>query len=145
MDLKEKFEKRIKKKEQEIEGLETKIAEARAYLQALQDSMRDLPKNNTNGTASDIKLRPGSMCHSAFELLKKSGKPLHIKDVIEGIGKEFNKSTRASLRGSLGPYLKQGRMFKLTAPNTFGLVGIEYKEESTEKEEKEGNDVLNPF
>lgn len=146
MDLKEKFEKRIKKKEEEITDLKRKIGEAEAYIQATQDSIKDLLKNDPNGAGAGT-LRKGSMCYKAHELLKSTSKPMHIKAIIEGIGMEFNKKTRSSLRGSLGPYLRNNRVFKLIAPNTFGLIELAYEEEQKEEPEETNKETTNiePF
>jgi hypothetical protein len=153
MGLRDKFEDRIKKKEQEIAEYEQKIMECRAYIQALQDSMRILPRGETNGS-EPIRLKHGSLTYKTYELLKKTRRPMHIKEIIEGIGLEFNRKTRSSLRGSLGPYTKVERIFRLVAPGTFGLVEIDYDREETEAEEKgtkveekehEGWDGVEPF
>lgn len=145
MGAREKVEKLIKKKEEEIVGLEKQINDTRIYIQALQDSIKLLPREYKNGVS--IKLRPGSMCYRAYELLKNTGHPMHIKEIIEGIGMKVNKKARASLRGSLGPYLKEGRIFKVTAPATFGLIELDYEENQTEKKEAENEETTNlePF
>ena len=136
MGLREKFVDRIKKKEQEIDEFEAKIREARAYIQALQDSMRLLPRDlgSSNGIETP-RFKPGSLTHKTYEFLKKTGRPMHIKDIIMGIGLVPDKKNRASLRGSLGPYTRDERIFRLVSTGTFGLVEFDY--EKSEAEEKE--------
>lgn len=132
MGLRDKFKRRIKNKERDIKQLEAEVGKEKAYLQALKDSLKDIPRDDTDEPTT-MKLRKGSMCYKARELLEQTSHPMHIEDIITGIGMEFNSDTRSSLRGSLGPYLRKGQIFIRTAPNTFGLIGVNYEEELTSK------------
>jgi len=132
MNIKVKFEERIKRKEEEIQEYEGKIREARAYLQALQDAMKLLPKENTEKSLEAYVLRPGSNMSKTYEMLRKAGKPMHINDILNAIGKNTSKKERVSLGGSLANYARKKRIFVKTAPNTFGLNGMEEKEEPPE-------------
>lgn len=126
MKIREKFEERIKRKEVEIQGLENQIREAKAYLQALQDSLKLLPREEKmqGGTASiESMLRPNSSIYKTYDLLKKTGGALRIDEILKGIGKDVNKKERVSLAGSLGWYVRRNKIFIRPAPNTFGLVG----------------------
>jgi hypothetical protein len=57
--------------------------------------------------------------------LRKAGKPLHITDILKGIGKTTSKKDRVSLSGSLGWYVRRNEIFTRPAPNTFGLKEME--------------------
>ncbi|MBI4823663.1 MAG: hypothetical protein HY805_05480 [Nitrospirae bacterium] len=148
MGIRAKFEEKIKRKEQEIQEYEGKIREAKAYLQALQDSLKLLPREGKNVSIESI-LRPGSNIAKTYEFLKKIGKPLHITEILKGIGKSTSKKDRIALSGSLGWYVRRKEIFTRPAPNTFGL--IESGEEPPEdfgldkKEEKESNVDIEPF
>ena len=149
MGLRTKFEERIKKKEQEIQEYETKIREAKAYLQALQDALKILPRESAGGTAEDI-FRPGSNVAKTYDLLKKAGRPLHITDILKGIGKGTSKKDKVSLSGSLAWYVRRKEIFTRPAPNTFGLISMESTEEppgdfGVPKETKEEESELEPF
>ena len=52
MKFRNDLQKRIEKKEQEIRDLEKQLAVAQAYLQALQETIRMLPKEPLGGHSS---------------------------------------------------------------------------------------------
>lgn len=125
MGLKSKFEDKIKKKEAEILEYETKIREARAYLQALQDSIKLLPKEQAlSSLGSPGTLRPGSNTYKTYEYLKKIGKPAHINDILKSLGKEVTSAEKVNLSSTLGTYVRKSEIFTRTAPNTFGLIEL---------------------
>lgn len=147
MGIREKIEDKIKKKEQEIMEYEKKISEAKSYIEALRDTIKLFPKSESS-ESPEAKIRPGSAIAKTLALLKKIGKPIHINEILEGIGKTTSKKDRVTLSGSLGWYVRRKEVFVRTAPNTFGLVGIGSemsdqppddfgieKQESTEQEE----------
>lgn len=126
MDIRGKFEAQIRKKEQEMQEYtreyEAKMREAKAYIQGIQDSLRMIPRYEVNTEEkANITLRPGRNVHKAWQLLKKHGEPMQLKDLIEGIGLKYNKSTRGSLGGTIGAYERKKQIFKRVGPNTFGL------------------------
>lgn len=121
----DKFNERIKEKEQEIQELETKIREAKAYLQALQDTIRFLPKERRVGSIAESKVRVGSLISKVLALLKNTRRPMHIAKILEGIGKPVNKKNRASLSSALGWYVRKKEIFTRPSPNTFGLIIME--------------------
>lgn len=122
MSLRQRFEERIRRKEMEIRELEAQVREAKAYIQALQDSIKIIPKGESS---EEIKLKPGSTNAKVYEFLKKEGKPMHVGKILEGVGKPNNKDTRVSLSGALGLYVRKKEIFTRPAPNTFGLTEIE--------------------
>ncbi len=125
MGIIDKFNERIKKKEDEIQELETKIREAKAYLQALQDTIRLLPRERGVSNSVESTLKPGSAISKVLALLKNSGRPMHITEILEGIGKPVNKKNRASLSSALGWYVRKEEMFTRSSPNTFALISME--------------------
>ena len=103
MPLKDHIINRIKRKETEIQSHEAKIREAKIYLQALQDILKNITQDQTSpesAVSSDNILRPGSMTYKTYELLTKMGKPLHISEILKGIGEEPTK--KASLVSCTG-------------------------------------------
>jgi len=147
MKIREKLEKRIKKKEQEIQELRAKIGEAQAYIQALQDTIQFLPRDTSSGVSVERALRPGSAVAKTLTFLRKSGKPMHITDILKGIGKTTSKKDRISLSGSLGWYVRRNELFARPAPNTFGLIETETANEPPEGFGDSDNEVtdLEPF
>lgn len=121
MQIQHEIDRRIEKKKLEIVELEKQLGEARAYLSALVDTAKWLPKSGEQETA----LRAGTDLAKARDLIKSHGHPMHVADILKAIGKEVNKANRISLSGSLGGYARQGKVFTKPAPNTFGLVELE--------------------
>lgn len=136
MGIRENFQKLINKKEEEIAGLELRIREGRAYLQALQDSIKLLPRNGNE--AAEHTLRPGSALAKARDVIKAAGAPLPIVEILKAMGKPQDKKHRISLAGTLSGYARDGKTFTKTAPNTFGLREFA----STQVEEGAGEDQL---
>jgi len=119
MAIREQFQKLLDRKLQEIRDLEVQLEKARAYMQAIQDSMRLLPKENGN---SDMALRPGTALARTRDVLRSAGKPMHITEILKALGRATDKSHRISLSGSLSSYVRNSQVFTRPAPNTFGLV-----------------------
>jgi len=132
VSLTRKLEDRVRRKEQEIKELESKISEAKAYMQALVDTIKLLPKDKQGSVSAGDKLRPGSSVFKTWEFLKRSGKPIHIDNILIAIGKTTNKKDKVALAGSLGWYVRRQEIFTRPEPNTFGLINIEKSEEPPE-------------
>jgi hypothetical protein len=117
----------IEEKRCEVDHYRNKIKEAEIYIQALQDTLRLLPRAEVSAeTPSDIHLQEGSYAQKIYELLKRENSPLHIRQIMNKLQIPFNNKTRSSVVGSLGPYIRSGRLFIKTAPNTFWLLGMPY-------------------
>ena len=121
MGVREQFQKLIDRKQQDIKDLELQLEKARTYAQALQDSMRLLPKEFSSADREQS-LRPGTALAKAREALKVAGKPMHISDILKAIGKPPDKKNKLSLSGSLSTYVRNRQIFSRPAPNTFGLI-----------------------
>lgn len=125
MGVRENFQKLIDKKQQELLDLdsdyEMRRREVRSYIQALQDSLKMLPRDVQNGSA-DYALRPNSALAHARDAIRAAGSPLPIADILKAIGKPPDKNSRVSLAGTLSGYAREGKVFTKTAPNTFGLL-----------------------
>jgi hypothetical protein len=113
---------RIASKQQEIAELNARVREAEVYIQALRDvssGMEDLRRREpgaprTNGTESRV--------DKARRVLEESDQPLHISEIVELIGEEDTKASRASLAGQLAKYVRDGRVFARTGENVFWLL-----------------------
>lgn len=123
MISRQRIESKIKQKEQEIQGLELSIREAKSYVQALQDMLKLIPKEG-DGSGGDKVLRPGSDMAKARDAIRLAGKALHVSEILVAIGKENIKKSRVALAGSLAGYVRKGMIFSKTAPNTFGLMEL---------------------
>ncbi len=125
MNLRRELEKKIEKKRDEIAQNERTLAESRAYLQALEDTLRLLPKDDQSdcGTSLERSLRAGSDMAKIEAILKEEGKPLHIDELMRRIGKD--EKYKISLSGSLSSYVRMRRVFTRPNSNTFGLIEFE--------------------
>jgi hypothetical protein len=124
MGARSQVEKKILAKQQEIAELEMQIQAANSYIQAMQEVLRLLPKDDAdNGSAEQpLQLRHGSAVAQAKDLLAKVGKPMHITEILKGIGRENTKSQRVSLSGSLRTYARRNQIFSQQGGNLFGLI-----------------------
>lgn len=121
MTVRDQFQKLLERKQQEIHDLEMKLEKAKTYAQAIQDSMRLLPKN-TSLAEEEQTLRPGTALSKTREILKSSGKPMHITEILKALNQPIDKKHRLSLSGSLSTYVRKSMIFNRPAPNTFGLI-----------------------
>jgi hypothetical protein len=123
MALKDNLQRLISKKEQEIADLEQRLRDARIYLQAVQDSIKALPREAMDGS-QPRELRQGTAVANARDLIKTAGRPLHITEILKGLGKPVDAKSKLSLSGSLAGYVRDGQIFSRPAPNTFGLIEL---------------------
>jgi hypothetical protein len=128
MQVQREMERRIEKqkrvvadKEQQRSQIDAELNREKAYLDALLDTARWLPKTGDK----EPTLRIGSDLSKARDFLRAHGRPQHIVEILKGLGKEPNKSNRISLSGSLGGYARKGLIFTKPEPNTFGLIEFE--------------------
>jgi hypothetical protein len=119
MGLREKFQKRIDEKRQEISSLQNRIRDLKVYVQAVEDTMRLLPRENQERSGD---LRSGTNIHKAYEALCERGEPMHIGEIVKAIGKSDEHDNRVALGGSISAYVRKGQLFTRPAPNTFGLL-----------------------
>lgn len=124
MTERRKIEERLKRKQQEILALEEQIKDARVYVQALQDVLKILPKAPDPTVSADAVLRPGSAVAMTREIILSKNQPVHISDILQALGKDITRETRASLTSSLAAYVRRGEIFTRPAPNTFGLIEL---------------------
>jgi len=136
MGLRNDFQKRIEKKQQEIRDLELKLKEANSYLQALLDSLKLLPRDSDAANSEQV-LRPGTTLAKARDAIKKAGKPLHVSEILKILEKPIDKKNRVSLGGSLSGYVRRGEIFTRPSPNTFGLRELEELESEPSPPEDE--------
>ncbi len=137
MISRQKLESKIRQKEDDIQSLELQVREAKSYLQALEDMLKLVPKEG-NGRSTEQVLRPGTEVAKARDAILAAGKPLHISAIVEAIGKENSKKTRVALGGSLAGYVRKGQVFTRPAPNTFGIIEFERKQNKNEEQPPEG-------
>lgn len=133
MGIREELQKRIDRKQEELQELQLKIREGTIYIQALQDTMKLLPKDGP----VEIALRPGSNIAKARDVIKSAGKPLHINEILNALGPDVGKDKKLALTGSIGAYVRKGEIFTRPAPNTFGLAEFEQKNGRVQEEPPE--------
>ena len=130
MNTRGDIEKRIDKERQKITEYQVQIAHSEAFIQGLQEALKLLPKDGIiKRRKAKASLRPGSDMAKVRELLKQAGKPMHIKEIVIGIGRSDTKPNRMSIAGSLGRYTRNEEIFKRVGPNKFGLKAMDYEED----------------
>jgi len=139
MGIRDNFQKLINKKLEEIAAFELQIREARAYVQALQDSMKLLPRDAVG--APEYTLREGSTLCKTRDILRSAAVPMSIADILKALGKPHDQKHRTSLAGTLSAYSRDGKIFTKTAPNTFGLLEFQNSTQGVD----EGMDLPEEF
>jgi len=125
MDERSVIADRLHKKMQEVQSLEEKLRTAKIYVQALQDVMKAIGGQVTpTETKAERSLRAGSAVSQARDVILKAARPVHIAELLAGIGKEDTRDIRASLTSSLAAYVRRGEIFTRPAPNTYGLTEL---------------------
>lgn len=129
MTSRHRIEERIAKKELEIQELEMKLREAKAYIQALQDVMKMMPKDtgesaSSNSTGSDSSFREGSYVSDARNAILRAGRPLHVVEILKATNRPNDRKNRIGMAGSLAAYVRREEVFTRPKPNTFGLVDL---------------------
>lgn len=124
MALREDIQKRIERKQEENREFDSKIRENNVYIQALQDTLKLLPKDSSvaNSAISVISPRPGSELAKARDVLREARAPMHIANLLKAMGRPNDKKNRLALAGSLSQYVRKKMVFNRPLPNTFGLL-----------------------
>ncbi len=130
--MKEKLDEKIRRKRQEIQDFEGKIREANAYIQALEEASKLLPRDTPRPATGEMVLREGSGAHKAYLALQSAGKPLHITSIMKAIGMQNNRAARIALSGTLSRYSRNEQVFRRTAPNTFAIIDSQGSEEPSD-------------
>jgi hypothetical protein len=127
MGLRGEWQKKIDKKLQEIAALELQVRDAKVYVQALEDMMRYLPRDEVGSSSVDSALRPGTAISKARDAIMRAGRPLHITEILAAIGRPADKANRAAIGGSIAAYVRRSEVFTRPEPNTFGLLDMNGK------------------
>jgi hypothetical protein len=122
MALRDELQKRIERKRSEMVALERQIGEARVYIQALEDTLKLVPRDGDEVVDAAKMLRTGSGVAKAKDALRRIGHPLHIVDLLKAMGRGDTRPNRIGLSGSIAAYVRKGEIFTRPAPNTYGLV-----------------------
>lgn len=125
MGEREIVREKLRRKEAELHLLEEKIRSAKIYVQALQDIIKALEREDEEST--ETILRSGSSVAQARDFIIQNGKPAHINELMQALGKE-GREARASLTGSLSAYVRREEIFTRPAPNTFGLIELGHQD-----------------
>ncbi|MCW2395300.1 MULTISPECIES: hypothetical protein [unclassified Sphingobium] len=137
MNERQVIETQISKKQAEIDGLEDKIKAAKVYVAALRDVLKLMDKASkpvADVEDTETKLRAGSAVAQAREIILERGEPVYLDELLEAMGKEVTRDSKASLAGSLAAYVRREEIFSRPAPSTFGLIELGHFEVIEEEE-----------
>jgi hypothetical protein len=126
MGVRQKFDRKIREKQIEIDELVLKVREAKAYLQALQDASKFLPREggaeDDEGDETPHSVKPGTALELVVKTLRSRGKPMHIMEILPAIGRKATPEDRASIGSTISAYVRRQQVFTRPGPNTFGLL-----------------------
>ena len=127
VNISKKMQGQISRKEKEIQQLEldrqeldVKILNAHAYITGVKDSMRHLPKDEVDKDSASS-LRKGKSIAKIYDILKHSGSPMHITDILTALGKDTDTKSQQATGSQLNNYVRDDRIFMRPLANTFGL------------------------
>lgn len=127
--------------ERKLQELQTQCHKREAFIRGLEEALKLLPQDHASGEAD---LRPGSAMALARQVILNAGRPLHIGELLEAMGKDDSKANRASIASSLRGYAKKGQVFTIPHPATFGLRELEAVGKVEERAPREW-DEYDPF
>lgn len=131
MGLREDLQRRIERKQAELAEAELewerRKAGAEAYIQALQETIRSLPRDAADVRPEHI-LRAGGALARVRDFIIGRGNPQSVDDILRALGKPNDKKSKASLTSMLGTYVRKGEIFVRTAPNTYGLIELAHSQ-----------------
>lgn len=136
-DLQKRIERKLTERAELEQTFERKKAATDAYIQALQDTLNGLPRDGADVKAN-TSLRSGGAIARVREMILAAQHPLHINEILEGLGKTADKKSRASVGGAIGNYVRRSEVFSRTGPNTFGLIELGHTSRGTESEPPPG-------
>ena len=133
-DVVEALDAKILEAEKELERLKriaAQIPQIEVDLQSLRRTRSMFgpkkPSNDVGSTTKTVaittrepKLQPHSIGGLAVEILKESGRPMHVDDILPRLRSKGKSASRASLVATLIRYMQDGVLTK-TAANTFTL------------------------
>ncbi len=119
MSARSDIERRIEKEKQKLLELRAQIDKSEHFVLGLQEALKFVPQDS-HGPQQRAVLQPGSAVKKAEELLRQTGKPMHMTDIVKGIGNPVD--SQPSLVSSISRYVKKGVIFKRLGPNTYGLL-----------------------
>jgi hypothetical protein len=137
MNARRKITQKIEEKNTRIADLQRQLAEEIAHRNGLQEALKFVPAEPTNGEAFD--LREGTDAAKVRDILKAEGKPIHLDEILKRMGKEATRNAKGALAGSLGYYVKKHIVFTRPGRNIFGLMEFD-KTVAVEQEEEEEAD-----
>ena len=137
MSTRRKLKEKIAKKEREILGLETQIREARAYIEAMREALKMLPREEFAGGTEDTPFRKGSIADRAKKALEAHGAPMHIDKLVVAMRLKADSKNKRSVAGTLASYFRRGEVFDRPEPNTFGLLGMDVDDERDDGDDSE--------
>ena len=126
MKARRDIERRIEKENRKLAELRSQIEHTEAFVQGLQEALRMLPKDeNDRAKRRRGIIRPGSDMGKIRDLIRQTGRPMYIGEIIKGLGRSDTKANRMSISGSLGRYVRLGEVFRRVSPNTFAIIDMD--------------------
>lgn len=125
MSLQSELEIRIARERRRVAELRNELIRRESFIQGLEAALSLLAADRPSGGYQDTgeSLRSGSDVSKAQQLLCTAKRPLHISEILTGIGKEDTKQKRASLGSSLARYARKGEVFQRgPRPNEFAVI-----------------------
>lgn len=130
MGLKNALQKKIDKKNMELEDLrrqkieiEARILAVESYIEGVQDSMKSADKSiNASNSGVTRAVKAGSSTDKAQKALRAIGRPAHISELLGLMGMEDTVDNQRNVSSSLSASYRNDRIFTRPQSKTFGLI-----------------------
>ena len=137
MNYMKKLENKIRKEKEEVENIDSRIAELKiqrrevlSRVAAFEEAREFMPDSSDQmeNKGHPLKgIRKGSFADKARTILLQNNRPLKIIQILNEMGEP--KSRRQTIGGILSNYVRRGEIFSRPEPGVFGLLEFESEEE----------------
>jgi hypothetical protein len=106
----------------QLDALQAHLETAVTQLETLELALSAVSRSAPVSKGEPLGLKPGSVMDQAYKYIQSAGRPVHIKEIVQGIGLEYDDKTNRTVSSQLNVYVNKGRYFTRTAPSTFGIT-----------------------
>lgn len=128
--LRKKLEDKIRKERQAADEYANFVSDMEGRVSAFEETLKLIEKESEDSGTPD--LRPNSDVFRIREAIRLLGTPMTLAQILAALGKDDTPENKNSIRGSVGRYARERKIFVQTAPNTFGLLELSHKPQEEE-------------
>ena len=113
--------KQLEVLESQFESLKSQIIELRYHLEGLREAHTIIVRELASSGIKTVEFKSGSDAERVYTFLRGHGKPAHIREIANALGKTAA-ADRVAIASKLSWYFRKGKVFTRPEPNVFGLL-----------------------